>query len=118
MIDFGLSLIVSEGELVNQYCGSPMYMAPEVLNRDPHDPRRADVWSMGVILYQMLVGDSPWSEAESLDDLLDLVIFEPQVHLPSFLSEPVKSLLASMLIHDPRKRPSIQHIKQILISGM
>jgi len=114
VIDFGLSLVVSEGELVTQYCGSPMYMAPEILNRDPHDARRADIWSLGVVLYQMLVGDSPWSEAESLDDLLDLVIFEPQVHLPTCLSEPVRSLLASMLTHDPRKRPTVQSIKQIL----
>jgi len=116
LIDFGLSVVVSEGELVKSYCGSPMFMAPEVLNRDPHDPLKSDIWSMGVILYQTLVGSSPWSEAESLDDLLDLVIFEPQVNLPSFISEPVKALLASMLVHEPRKRPNIQQIRQHLIS--
>jgi len=112
LIDFGLSVTVSKGELVKLYCGSPMYMAPEVLNRDPHDPQKSDIWSLGVILYQTLVGSSPWSEAESLDDLLDLVVFEPQVNLPSFLSEPVKSLLGSMLMHEPRKRPTIQEIRQ------
>jgi serine/threonine protein kinase len=116
VIDFGLSVVVSEGELVKAYCGSPMFMAPEVLNRDPHDPLKSDIWSLGVILYQTLVGTSPWSEAESLDDLLDLVIFEPQVSLPSFISEPVRSLLASMLMHEPRKRPNIQQIRQHLIS--
>jgi MAP/microtubule affinity-regulating kinase len=111
LIDFGLSVVVSKGELVKLYCGSPMYMAPEVLNRDPHDPQKSDIWSLGVILYQTLVGSSPWSGAESLDDLLDLVIFEPQVQMPSFLSEPVKSLLSSMLMHEPRKRPTIQEIR-------
>jgi len=115
IIDFGLSVVVSEGELVDQYYGSPMYMAPEVLNRDPHNPFQADVWSLGVVLYQMLLGDSPWSSAESLDDLFDLVVFEPVVHLPSSLSPPIKTLISSMFNHDPAKRPSIFQIKHRII---
>lgn len=115
LIDFGLSVVVSDGELVDQYGGSPMYMAPEVLNRDPHDPRLSDIWSLGVILYQMLVGDSPWGEAQSLDDLLDLVIFEPQVRLPSFLSATSKSLLNGMLSYDPARRPTVFQIKQQIV---
>jgi len=116
LIDFGLSVVVSEGELVKSYCGSPMFMAPEVLNRDPHDPLKSDIWSLGIILYQTLVGSSPWSEAESLDDLLDLVIFEPQVNIPSFISEPVRGLLASMLVHEPRKRPGVRQLRQSLMA--
>jgi serine/threonine protein kinase len=115
MIDFGLSVVVSEGELVDQYYGSPMYMAPEVLNRDPHNPLLSDVWSLGVILYQMLIGDSPWSGAESLDDLFDLVVFEPVVPIPASISPPLRALIGGMLSHDPTKRPSIFQIKQTLV---
>jgi len=114
IIDFGLSVIVNDGQLVDQYCGSPMYMAPEVLNRDPHDPRLADIWSLGVVLYQMMVGDSPWCEAESLDDLMDLVVFEPQVRLPSFLSPSSQSLLTRLLTHDPARRPTLMQIRHQL----
>jgi len=115
IIDFGLSVVVSEGELIDQYYGSPMYMAPEVLNRDPHNALLADIWSLGVILYQILVGDSPWSTAESLDDLFDLVVFEPVVQIPSTISPPLKTLISSMLSHEPTKRPSTFQIKQTLL---
>lgn len=89
-----------------------MYMSPEVLNRERHDPRVADVWSLGVVLYHMLVGDSPWSSVESLDELLDLVVFETTVELPSFLSSEMKELLSTILAHQPKSRPSLQEIKQ------
>lgn len=130
LIDFGLSVVVSEGEFVDQFYGSkpytsffqlsltilgPMYMAPEILNRDSHNPLLSDVWSLGVILYQMLIGDSPWSSAESLDDLFDLVVFEPVVQIPSSISPPFKALIGGMLSHEPVKRPSIFQIKQSLL---
>jgi len=114
LIDFGLSIFVNDGEVVDLYCGSPMYMAPEVLNRDPHDPRLADIWSLGIVLYHMLVGESPWCEAESLDDLFDLVVFEPQVRLPSSLSAQSKKVLGALLNHDPSGRPSLHQVKQII----
>lgn len=87
-------------------------MSPEVLNRERHDPRVADIWSLGIILYHMLVGDSPWSSVESLDELLDLVLFETSVTLPSFLSEEVKDLLGAILVHQPNGRISLQAIQQ------
>lgn len=89
-------------------------MSPEVLNREKHDPRVADIWSLGVILYHMLVGDSPWSSVESLDELLDLVVFETSVKLPHFLSEEVKELLSAILTHKPNIRPSLFDIQQRL----
>jgi len=114
VMDFGLSVFVETGKLVETFTGSPMYMAPEVLNREAHNPMLADVWSLGVILYQMLVGDSPFCNAESLDELLDLVVFEPRVRLPSFLSHEVRDLLDCMLAHEPKKRHTLFKIKQQL----
>jgi len=87
-------------------------MSPEVLNQEKHDPLVADVWSLGVILYHMLVGDSPWSFVESLDELLDLVVFESTVKLPQFLSEQVRDLLGGILVRQPKARMSLQDIKR------
>eukprot|EP01127_Copromyxa_protea_P000832 TRINITY_DN10739_c0_g1_i1.p1 TRINITY_DN10739_c0_g1~~TRINITY_DN10739_c0_g1_i1.p1 ORF type:complete len:278 (-),score=36.50 TRINITY_DN10739_c0_g1_i1:145-978(-) len=111
VLDFGLSMVIPASGLSDNFCGSPMYMSPEVLNREKHDPRAADIWSLGVVLYHMLVGDSPWSAVESLDELMDLVIFETSVELPSFLSEQVKELLGAILVHQP-SRPSLREIQQ------
>lgn len=114
LIDFGLSINVPRGELSENFCGSPMYMSPEVLNREKHDPQLADIWSLGVIFYHMLVGDSPWSGVDSLDELLDIVIFEPVVKLPGFLSEGIRDLLSGIFNHDPKERLSITDIKKKL----
>jgi len=116
ILDFGLSMVVPSSGLSDNYCGSPMYMSPEILNRERHDPQIADVWSLGVILYHMLVGESPWSSVESLDELLDLVVFETNVTLPSSLSPEVRDLLGGILVHEPKNRFSLQDIKQKLNS--
>jgi serine/threonine protein kinase len=89
-----------------------MYMSPEVLNRETHDPRAADIWSLGVCFYHMLVGDSPWSSVESLDELMDLVVFETSVQFPPFLSQEVQDLLGAILVHQPSRRLSLQEIRQ------
>jgi len=102
ILDFGLSVVVTG--LSDNYCGSPLYMSPEAQNQQKHDPQVADIWSLGVILYHMLVGDSPWSFVESLDELLDLVIFETSIKLPPFLSEEVRDLLGGILVHQPKAR--------------
>lgn len=113
ILDFGLSLTVPlSGGLSENSCGSPLYMPPEALNQEKHDPQLADLWSLGVILYHMLVGDSPWSFVESLDELLDLVVFETTVKLPSFLSAEVQGLLSGILVHQPAGRLPLQAIKQ------
>jgi len=110
LVDFGLSMVVPSSGLTDNFCGSPMYMSPEILNREKHDPRIADVWSLGVLLYHMLVGDCPWSSCETLDELLDLVVFETSVELPSFLSEEVRDILAGILVHDPKSRLCLHDI--------
>jgi len=114
LLDFGLSMVVPTSGLSDNYCGSPMYMSPEILNRERHDPKVADIWSLGVILYHMLVGESPWAAVESLDELLDLVVFETHVKLPSVLSPEVQDLLGGVLVHDPKDRLSLADIKQKL----
>jgi serine/threonine-protein kinase ULK/ATG1 len=57
-----------EQDLNTTYCGTPMNMAPEILCRDSYS-FKSDVWSVGTILYEMLIGSSPFKNASSKDDL-------------------------------------------------
>jgi len=60
LIDFGLSNIYSRNELLHTACGSPCYAAPEMLSGKPYDGLKADIWSVGVILYAMCFGYLPF----------------------------------------------------------
>lgn len=58
--DFGLAKYVGEGGITDTPCGSPLYVAPEILSDFPYDPKCADCWSLGVLLFAMVTGMSPW----------------------------------------------------------
>jgi serine/threonine protein kinase len=45
---------------INSYCGTPTYMAPEVVSKTPHNPQLADRWSLGILLFNMLNGHCPF----------------------------------------------------------
>lgn len=56
IIDFGLGNEYREGQMLSTICGSPCYVAPEMIRRQPYEGLKVDVWACGVILYGMLCG--------------------------------------------------------------
>ena len=62
LTDFGLSAVVRPGQLLKVPCGTPAYSAPELVCRKEYDGTLSDVWSLGVLLYFMLVGDLPFPD--------------------------------------------------------
>ena len=107
--DFGLSRFINETTLMKTFCGTPNYLAPEVLSTrgEASYTNKVDVWSLGVILYICLVGYPPFSESISGKPLNDQII-EGLYTFPdefwSDVSEPVKDLIRKMMCTDPAKR--------------
>merc|ERR1739848_93818 len=62
--DFGLARIVSGNDMMKTACGTPGYVAPEILNNKGYDSPAVDMWSTGVILYILLCGFPPFYEEE------------------------------------------------------
>ena len=58
--DFGMSSTYKEGETLTTICGSPHYIAPEMLNGKSYDPLASDIWSCGIIFYGMVAGYMPF----------------------------------------------------------
>ncbi|VDM04184.1 unnamed protein product [Schistocephalus solidus] len=85
-------------------CGSPAYAAPEVLSRKPYG-RQADVWSIGVNLYAMLVGTLPFTvQPFSLTGLLSKMLRQEINTFPRDLSNDAIDIIRGLLTPDPDKR--------------
>ncbi|CAH3174283.1 unnamed protein product [Porites lobata] len=108
--DFGLSAIIDpvrEEKITNQeYIGTPLYMAPEIILLDPYDAC-VDWWALGVMVFTMLTGMMPF-DAESEDELFDLIVSEnpqqPDKATIAELSTDAIELFLHLLEKYPRDR--------------
>lgn len=96
------------GDLLKTACGTPLYIAPEVLLGTGYDGRLSDVWSLGVILYIMVAGMLLWSELQ-VPELLEQIL-HGEYRIPFYLSVSLQSLLAQMMNIDPAQRPTLKDI--------
>jgi len=108
--DFGLATKVDfDGERKKTLCGTPNYIAPEVLGKKGHS-YEVDVWSLGCILYTLLVGKPPF-ETQTLKDTYNR-IKKNEYHVPSRVGPLAKNLIQKLLQHEPNRRPSVAEILQ------
>jgi serine/threonine-protein kinase SIK3 len=108
LADFGFSNTFTEGMYLTTFCGSPPYAAPEVFQGLEYDGPRADIWSLGVVLYVLVCGALPFDGA-TLHDLRSVVI-SGKFRIPFFMSQECEHLIRHMLVVEPDRRYSLKHI--------
>jgi TolB-like protein/Flp pilus assembly protein TadD len=114
ILDFGLAKLAT-GRVTRpgQVIGTPAYMSPEHLRGEPLDPR-ADIWAVGVVLYEMLAGHTPFP-SERIESIIHSVLSEPHVQLSlvrSDLPALVDTIVDRALAKDPRLR--YERIEQMI----
>jgi len=110
IVDFGLSNIFKDDQLLKTACGSPCYASPEMIAGHWYVPARCDVWSCGVILFALVCGYLPFEDGNTA--ALYRKILAADYATPKFISQSVRSLIARMLTTDPEKRITVAEIRQ------
>uniref|UniRef100_A0A7M4E1X3 protein kinase C n=1 Tax=Crocodylus porosus TaxID=8502 RepID=A0A7M4E1X3_CROPO len=100
--DFGLCKEgMGFGDRTNTFCGTPEFLAPEVLT-DVSYTRAVDWWGLGVLIYEMLVGESPFP-GDDEEEVFDSIVNE-EVRYPRFLSLEALSIIHKLLQKCPERR--------------
>lgn len=107
LIDFGFSTVCQPGKKLKVFCGTPSYMAPEIVRRSEYDGKPVDIWSMGILLYALLCGCFPF-RAKAYPDLYRRIA-RGTFAIPDELSVPVKDLLRQLLNVDAATRITAHH---------
>lgn len=104
--DFGFARKLEKASLAETLCGSPLYMAPEILSFKKYDAK-ADLWSVGTILFEMVAGEPPFGGRDHRELLNN--IKRTQLRLPPHIqvSQDCLELLQQLLRRDPRARISL-----------
>ena len=108
--DFGLCGYVNQERLMQSFCGSPCYCAPECLCRVQYDGRLSDMWSLGVILYAMVTGEHPWSVLNT--SLMLRQIMKANYSVPSYVSQDCADLIHRLLMVKPLDRIPMDQLLQ------
>jgi len=101
LTDFGLSKDVSPTEKAHTFCGTPEYLAPEIVTGAGHD-KAVDWWSLGILLYELTVGIPPFY-SQNVNDMYNK-IQHGVLRFPPFLTDSCKNLIVALLNRDPKKR--------------
>ncbi|KAK4780471.1 hypothetical protein SAY87_016577 [Trapa incisa] len=111
--DFGLSALAEskhQDGLLHTICGTPAYVAPEVINRKGYDGAKADIWSCGVVLFVLLAGYLPFHDSNLM--AMYRKIGRAEFKCPSWFPAQVRYLLSRILDPNPITRISISKIKE------
>jgi len=109
--DFGLATKLEyDGEKKKTICGTPNYIAPEILDGKVGHSYEVDIWSLGVILYALIIGKPPYEtpDVKTTYKKIRMNNYSFPDHVP--ISDNARNLISKILNLDPIKRPTLDDI--------
>ena len=101
LIDFGMAQYIKKGQKMRGKIGTTMYMAPEILMKVPYD-EKIDIWSTGIILYNMLTGYEPFTSGDK--EFMKIQILNRPINFDIIKNDNLRNLCEEMLERDPKRR--------------
>ncbi|KAF2623690.1 serine/threonine-protein kinase-like protein [Macroventuria anomochaeta] len=109
--DFGWSVHAPNNRR-NTMCGTLDYLPPEMLkgaSKDNYYTEKVDLWSLGVLTYEFLVGEAPFEDTQVMTQRK---IVRGEYTVPGFVSAEAKDLIKQLLVLDPEKRISLENVER------
>ena len=102
LCDFGFAREFKDTLLTETICGSPLYMAPEILNNHKYN-LKSDIWSLGIIMYEMFMKDHPY-KANNISDLINKLNSNKPILINDNINDKCRELIYNLLIIDYNDR--------------
>ena len=107
LTDFGWSNYMQEDEKRTTVCGTPIYLAPEIMEEKPHD-EAVDLWCIGVLLFELVTANPPFA-GNDLDTLKENVL-KLKINWPKDINVDAKNLIMKILKLDPKQRLPLEEM--------
>ena len=108
LVDFGLSKDILDNKFTTSFCGTPEYIAPEIIEIKKYG-YEVDEWALGILFYEMIFGYPPFKNENKME--LYNLITKTEPAIPDDLNPALADLLKLLLIKDPEKRPKFNDLK-------
>ncbi|KAF7550922.1 hypothetical protein G7046_g7858 [Stylonectria norvegica] len=110
LADFGFARVLPSTSLADTLCGSPLYMAPEILRYERYDAK-ADLWSVGTVLYEMATGKPPFRARNHVELLRKIEAAEDVIRFPRdvTITADLKAIIRALLKRSPVERLSFEN---------
>jgi MAP/microtubule affinity-regulating kinase len=110
LIDFGFAVKTNKETYQKLFCGTPSYMAPEIVNKEKYIAQYSDIWSLGVLFFAMIYGRFPFRGRDQ-EDLFEKIT-EGNVFFPDDIeiSDVIKNIIRKILVVIPTQRLSLNEL--------
>ena len=121
IIDFGFAVKCNKDSYQKLYCGTPSYMAPEILNKEKYIPYYSDIWSLGVLFYAMLFGRFPFEFNNDIindnneSEIKSIKEFNLKFPDEIKIDDSLKNLFKKIFVIEPKQRIQLNEILNMLL---